>query len=445
MSKTIFTRMKPVILAVLLTVILPAAGFASADDGVAVRVNDREFSVETVQRYINETAANMPLTIGQTAQELFAGAHEEFLKAAAEHFVTVAIVEDKLKEKGLDKLSDEESESMQDYARQAYEQIWQSVSEQLKEEYPEEPQTDRLVTETMENAGYSMDGIYEKAVQNLMLERFAAAYCPEVTVTEEELREFYRTSYIEPDRELYENNIPLFEEKVLYSGESSTYIPEGYYYVKFIALKTSDERAGAITRAEEALAAARAESQLAQAALTEAALADQDLTEVRARYQAAQEAERQAEAALAESERQAETDYAPMADLVRTALANGETFESLIGKHSIQQLYTGRDEAGFPFHPASENWEEGVRERIAALTKAGECTDPVYTNGTVCIYCRMDDLVCGEYEPDEAAWEELRSSLLEAKQSEATNEKVAEWRGDYQVMIDLSVLTFPGE
>ena len=130
---------------------------------------------------------------------------------------------------------------------------------------------------------------------------------------------------------------------MLLQGENSTYIPEGYYYVKYIALKPSEERAAAIAEAEQTLKEAQ-----------EAAVAAQ-----------------------------------------------------------------------------------------AALTKKGDCTDPICTNGTVCIYCRMDDMVCGAYEPDEETWNALKQSLMEAKQNEAVNDKVAEWRDEYEIRINLTGLAFP--
>ena len=444
MSRVIAIRRCRGLLSICLALLLLAASCASAEN-LAVRVNDRVFSAETVQKYINESAANLFLTMGSTAQELFGDAQEEYLLAGAEHFVTVAIVEDRLSTKGLDKLSADEEESLQDYARQAYEQIWQSVSDQLKEEDPEETWTDRVITQTMEEAGYSMNGIYEKAVQNLLMERFTAEFCADVTVTDEEAREFYRTSYIQPDRELYENNIQLFEEQVLYGGESSTYIPEGYFYVKYIVLRPSEERTEAISEAESALLEANMEAEEAEAALTRAALENQNLDAARERYQSAITAQETATAMLEQEERLAEEDFAPMAELVRKALEDGDSFESLIGQHSVQQVYTGRDEPGFPFHPSSPNWEDGAREKIAALAEKGDCTDPIYMGGYVVIYCRMADMTCGEYEPDEETWASFKDSLLLAKQNNAINEKVALWRNEYDIEIDLTCLTFPEE
>lgn len=429
-----------VLLVLLLTVQCAAA------DGIAVRVNDRVYTVETVQKYVNETAANMPLTFGMTAGEAFEGRHEEFLQAAADHFVTVAIVMDKLHAKGLDKISAEEDEALQEYARQTYEQLWQGVADKMKEEEPDVVNSDRLITQTLENAGYSMDGIYEKGMQELLMERFTVVFCPEVTVTDEELRSYYHDTYTEPDRQLYENNIPLFEEYVLQAGESSTYIPEGYFYVKFIAMNPSEQRIKAILHAEQVYADAHEETAAAQEALAQAALLDDaDLTAARERYKAAQAAEEQAAAALDEQQRLAEADYAPMMDLIEAARENGDPFESLIGKYSAQPMYTAADEPGYPFHPLSESWEENVRLQIAALEKNGDCTQPIYTGGSVCIYCRMADMPGGEYEPDEATWAEMRRALLLAKQNVALDEKVTEWRADYDIEIDLSGLVFPND
>ncbi len=418
--------------------------FAAAEEKAAVRVNDRVFTAETVQKYINETAANMPLTMGVTADSLFGEDKEAFLTAAAEHFVTVSIVEDKLAERDLNTFSPEEEEALQEYARQTYDLLWQTVADEMKEAYPDQAIPDLLITQTMESAGYSMDGIWEKAAQSVLMDRFAAEFCPEVTVTEEEVTVAYRETYVEPDRLLYENDIGLFEENVLFSGNTSTYVPEGYFYVKYIAFRPSAERSDAVTGAQLDLAEAEAETEAARSTLAEAALDENaDLSAARERCNLAAEAEEAARLALDEAIRLAEEDFAPMRSLIVTSLGEGESFESLIAAHSVQPAYVSPEEPGYPFHPDSPNWEDNVREQIAGLKKFGDCTGAVYTGGFVCVYCRMDDMACGEYTPDEEAWSEMSESLLLAKQSAAMDEKVAAWRDEYDIEIDISGLVFP--
>ena len=433
-----------IIAAFVMVAVLFTLPFAAAESGAAVRVNDRVFTAETVQAYINETAANMPLTVGTTADALFGDDKEAFLTAAAEHFVTVAIVEDKLAERGLDTFSPEEEEALQEYARQTYDLLWQSVADEIKEAYPDMDIPDRVITQTMESAGYSMDGIYEKAAQSVLMDRFAAEFCPEVTVTEEEVMAAYRETYVEPDRLLYENDIGLFEENVLFSGNTTTYVPEGYFYVKYIAFRPSQERSDAITRAQLDLTEAETETEAARSALAEAALDENaDLTTARERCRLAAETEEAARQALDEAIRLTEEDFAPMRSLIVTSLGEGESFESLIAAHSVQPAYVSPEEPGYPFHPDSPNWEDNVRDEIAGLTKYGDCTGAVYTGGFVCVYCRMDDMACGEYTPDAETRSEMSETLLLAKQSAAMDEKVAAWRDEYDIEIDISGLVFP--
>ena len=413
-------------------------------EGIAVRVNDRNFTTETVQKYINESAINMQLTVGTTVQALFGETPEEYLEAAAEHFVTVAIVESKLHDAGLDSLTDDEENGLREYAREMYEQIWQEVLEALKKEFPDETYTERAVTETMEAAGYSIDGIYEKARQNLFMDRITDLYCVDLTVTEEEVREFYRQSYVLPDREKYEGNVPLFESEILFGGGTSTYVPEGYFYIKYILLNPSEERGAAISETQAALQTAEEEAaEIHEMLLGEALKEDADLSGLREKALDAEQAEVEARSAAEEQLRLAETDYAPMIDLIRTAMNDGESFESLIAKHSVQPAYTSPEEPGFPFHPDSAYWDEEIRTGISGLKQYGDCTEPLCTNGMIYIICRMDDMAGGEFEPDEATWQSLRDTMLQARQSKALDDLVQTWRSEYTIETDLSGLIFP--
>lgn len=422
--------------------VLFIAGAALAE-GVAVRVNGREFSTATVQQYLNEYAANMPIVMGSTAQSLFGEDPEEFFRVSAEHFVSVAIVEDKLHAQGLDALTDGEEDNLRAYARSTYETLWQTIADRLKEEFPDETQTERQITQTLEQAGYSMDGIYEKALQSLYTERILSVYRPDLTVEDAEVEDFYRQSLLLPDREKYEGNVPLFESEILFGGGTSTYVPEGYFYIKYILLDLPEDRARALSGAQYALSEATAAVTRATEAVTQAVLDEQDPAAAREALLAAQEAEASARQAVDEQTRLAEADWAPMMDLVRTAMNDGESFESLIGKHSVQPAYTDPAEPGFPFHPDSLIWESSLREKIAALEQYGDCTEPICADGAVYIFCRMDEMAGGEFEPDETVWASMKQSLLEARQSQALDELVQSWRDAYEIEIDLSGLVFP--
>lgn len=425
-----------------LVLMLALCAVSLAEGVPAVQVNDRVFSTEEVQDYVNQTAVNLQLTTGSAVDLLFED-EAEFLEAAAEHFVTVAIVDEKLKELYLDRLSDEEEQSLKLAARQTYDEIWNMVADRLRESYPEVEQGEELVTQTMEAAGYSMDDLYEAARQELLQQKLMDFYCSDVTVTEEDARAYYQETSVQPDRAAYEGNVPLFEQEVLLVDGASAYIPEGYFYIKYILLEPDGELRERIEDAQTDLNVCQEETQAAYDNLAKTALEEGDTDAARERYERAEQAEADAQAELERATADAEEAFEPLMEIVLGAIADGADFEELIDDYSDQPAMNSVQDPGFPFHPDSLIWDEHLREAVSKLERYGECAGPVYAMGAVYIVCRMDDMVCGEYEPGQEELEQLRQDLLDQKRAERLDELVQGWRGDFDIELNLDGLVMP--
>ena len=423
--------------------ILFMAVSALAEAPVAVRVGDKSYTVEEVQRYIDHAALNVQMAVGAEVSGIYED-REEFLSTAAEYFVTKTIVEDKCTEYGILPLSEDNEHMLNLAVQDAYEQVWQELSKQIREAYPDLTDSDRLVTETMEESGYSMDDLYETARLELLRQLLLAELCPELDVTDEEALAWYTENMVAPYRERYENNVPLFEQEILFTGAQSTYLPEGYFYVKYITLDPDGEIAEALEGAELAVSEAEAEKQAAYDALAqEALIEDGDTATARERYRIAEQALEDAESAMKTASAAAEEAFRPMSDVVQAAMNDGVTFEELIARYSTDSEPASVDEPGFPFHPDSEIWNARLREAIAELTRYGECTDPVYSAGSLYIVCRMDEMAGGDYQPDEEELENIHQKLLMLKQAEKLDALLQEWRGAYEISVDVSQLTMP--
>lgn len=122
-----------------------------------------------------------------------------------------AIVEDKAAALGLDSLSEAEEEVLAADVRQIYEFYWSKGQEALKEAYPDREITDEEVTGTMAALGYSMDSLLAAQRLALLEKRLLQVYRPDLTVTDDEVTARYREQYVEPGRQRYENNYPLYE------------------------------------------------------------------------------------------------------------------------------------------------------------------------------------------------------------------------------------------
>ena len=428
---------------VIVLCLLIALCASAAAEEIAVRVGEQTFSTEEIQTYMDKVGKSAGTSFGMFIADDGASSGEEFLNDAAEYFVTMGVVMQKLADLGLDSISEAEENDLRRYARETYEQIWQEMLARVQEAYPELEDAETAVTETVEDAGYAMDDIYQQGLISLRNQRLIDVYCKDITLEDGEAEAYYEEKIVKPDRDKYESDVPRFEQEVLFAGGSSAYVPEGYFYIKYIVLEPDADASEAVFAAQETLAACEADCAAAREELTDAAVEGDVPEELRKRYQALAEAQEKARAALEEKLCAAEEVYAPVADLVQREVNEGTPFEELIEKHSVLQDMVEADDPGFAFHPDSQIWDERLAEAVEKLEKYGDCTPPVYALDSVYIVCRMDDMRCGAYAPAEETMQGFGEDILYAKQLEALGELIEEWRQEMEVEVDLSGLRVP--
>lgn len=418
------------------------------EEAIAVRVGDLTYTVTEVQQYADKTASQVQDLSGMTLAQLYEENTEvSYLTDAAEHFVTVGLTELKARELGLDQLTAEEEEALRAYAREYYEALWQQLKTSAAEAYPDLSGDDleKAISKTLEDTGYTLDSLFREAYLALLEQRLADHFCPEITVTDEEVTAYYQENCVDPDLERYENDLDLFEQNVLMNGENSFYVPYGYFYLQYIVLEPVAKVSGPVTDAEYALLDAQELLQSAQTTLNLAALetGETAMEDAVAAYQEAARQVQGAETALSERKTEAEAQYIPFHDLIAEAMANGETFDALVERYSVYAKQNPEDFKGTPFHPNSSLWDERLRAEAASLEKTGDLSEPVYVGGNILLLCRGEDIPGGPYEPDAETFEEMKDSLLLQKQTERLDTFLAEWRQDVNIEIDISGLTMP--
>lgn len=424
-------------LLIVFLVLMPVLSLAAA-----VTVNGREFSTEEVQRYLNATAINIRLTLGASVLEVYPDSRE-FLSDAAEHFVTVAIMDEHLKRLGLYDITPEEQQSLYLIAQQTYEQVWQRIYDLVSENGSGTVPNEKNITAIMETSGYSLDDIYQNALNELRQERLMEAFCSEITVTDEEALATYEETEVTPSRERYENNIPLFEQEVLLSGNPCAWIPDGYRYMKYILVRPpealSDAVDAALLRCDEADIAV----ENAYQALAQAAIEGTDLNEMRETYLMSVSEQETAYTMLNAAKQAAETAYLPLKDEIVNLLDNGLSFEELISRYSEAPTATDPAAPGYPVHRDSVIWDPAIRDATMALERYGECSDPVWAGGAVYILCRMDNMRSGAYELSSGELDNYKAVLLYNRRLIRLNQLTEEWREDCDISIDLSHLVVP--
>ncbi len=411
------------ILVLCLALVLPA--LAESDDPVIIRVGKVAYPL-SLARYSYQSNLDLMAYQGYmpTAAE-----KQELIQQTVDHLVDLALIENKLMEKGKNDLTDAEETLLRSYAGNVYESLWQGFQQRVKSEGYEASETQ--ITQWLSEQGYTLDMVYQEALVNVRYSRIFELYCADVSVTEEEVEAYLQNNFIGPDREAYENDIPRYEREILNSGNESFFTPAGYRVIRQILLPYPQTVVNEINALQPALEEGAAALEDAYHAVADAAIAGGDVEAARAEYQKQTAAYAELLNQVVELEQSALPMVQDTTDEIARRFAAGESFESLVeafGKEASQDAGTE-----LLFHPDSENWAETFRQNVEKLEKPGLITEPFVTNMGIHIVFYQSDLPSGVHELTEEEWTALQASALENKQMERLREFLTEWRNQYKI------------
>ncbi len=400
-------------------------GIAEGTDPVIVRVGKMEYPL-SLARYAYQSNLDLLSYQGYspTAEE-----KRQLIDQAVEHLVEIGLIENKLAEAGQNVLTEAEEARLRSYAGNVYESLWQNFQARVEQEGYEA--SEKEITEWLAEQGYTLDLVYQEALISLRSERILALYCGDVAITPEETEAWYRETFLTPDREAYEKDIPRFEQQILETGNESFYTPEGYRVIRQILLPYPKEIIDQVNALQPALEEKAASLEAAYNAVAEAGIAGGDVAAARAAY----EAESKAYGELLDRVLELENGALPLlketTDRIAERYAAGEPFEDLIAEYGQE----AGEEAGqeLLFHPDSTRWAETFRQRVAALEKPGELTEPFVTEQGIHIVWYERDYPGGEHPLTEEERKLLEASALQAKQTEKLRKLMAEWRPRYEI------------
>ena len=406
--------------------------FAEGDDPVVVRVGEVTFTKSQVQSAIDSDISLVEKLgqLGLTDEEKQAQRDNTI-----ERFIGVGLIEMKLREAGKNDFTKEEEENLKAAARNQYEQLWQGLWQRAQDSG--EDFTEDQITEFMEDEGYTPEAIYEEFKVTERRYRVLDLYCPNLTLTEDMIEEYYRNQFLTPDRERYENDLELYEREILVQKNESFYTPEGYRAIQQILLaypeelekKLKDERAR-LNRAKKLMSEAL---QNLTAAGTVAENWD-DMVESRKAYDAALEELQSAQSALSEKrKRLAQPLVQDTVEAIREAHDAGIDFGSLIDRYSTDKNAQNTEKGGYPVHPDSKNWPEDFIKAAMSLKSPGDISEPVYSDTGIHILCYASDIPAGEHELTGEERETLNASALNYYQNQELEKLMTGWREEYEI------------
>lgn len=412
-------------LALLLFLLLPFGAAAENADPVVVRVGRVAYPL-SLAKYSYQSNLDLMAYQGYTPT---VAEKEELKRQTIDHLIDLALIENKLIEAGKNDLTDAEETLVRSYAGNVYESLWQGFQQRVKNEGYDA--TEEQITSWLTEQGYTLDVVYQEALVNVRYSRIYELYCADVTVTDEDVEAYLQETFVGPDREAYEFDIPRYEREILATGNESFFTPAGYRVIRQILLPYPQAVVDEINALQPAVEEGATALEDAYHAVADAAIAGKDVEAEREAYQA----QSQAYADLLNQVVALEQSALPMlketTDEIALRYAAGESFDSLVAEYGKEAGEAAGGE--LLFHPESENWAEAFKQAVSALKKPGEITEPFVTNLGIHIVLYQSDLPDGVHELTEEERAALQSSALENKQRETLHPFLDEWKTQYEI------------
>ena len=412
-------------LALLLFLLLPFGAAAENADPVVVRVGRVAYPL-SLAKYSYQSNLDLMAYQGYTPT---VAEKEELKRQTIDHLIDLALIENKLIEKGKNDLSEAEESLVRSYAGNVYESLWQGFQQRVKNEGYDA--TEEQITSWLTEQGYTLDVVYQEVLVNVRYSRIYELYCADVTVTDEDVEAYLQETFVGPDREAYEFDIPRYEREILATGNESFFTPAGYRVIRQILLPYPQAVVDEINALQPAVEEGATALEDAYHAVADAAIAGKDVEAEREAYQA----QSQAYADLLNQVVALEQSALPMlketTDEIALRYAAGESFDSLVAEYGKEAGEAAGGE--LLFHPESENWAEAFKQAVSALKKPGEITEPFVTDLGIHIVLYQSDLPDGVHELTEEERAALQSSALENKQRETLHPFLDEWKTQYEI------------
>ena len=419
-------------LALILALAVPACAETQEEDPVVVRVGKISYPLSVVQLSL-DSALDVAGLLTDTPVE--AEDRQESIDAVIDKFVNMGLIENKLAEAGKNSFTKAEEELLKGAAQSKYEEFWQILYQRMLQSSEEVSEED--VTSIMEAEGYSVEAIYDELVVSERNNRAIEMFCPDVTITREQVDAYYEERFVAPERERYRDNVALFEQEIVATNSESFYIPEGYRYIRQITLDYPKEATQAAKAQEKKLTSAMTALGTAFQKLAVAATQVEDLNELkdlRAEYDSANETALACrEAWLAKMQEKSEPLLRETFDAIEERFAAGIDFKSLIETYSTDKTKQNLSGNGYLFHPDSTTWPDAFKEAAMALENPGDISKPVYSETGIHILYYAAEAPAGDHVLTEEEREQLNASTLQYYQTERLLELCDTWKADYEI------------
>lgn len=420
---------------------------ASANQ-TAVKLDGATVTVAEAQAYYNTIYEQYGYANASTAET------EELKIQVLTQIAQEKIADLKVKELGLDALTDEDKAKAKTDADDEYNAMLEMYGDYFQND------DGTLTAEELKKAteeyfaanGYTREIAEQEYLAAVPYSRLFEQMTKDIVVTDEEVDAKYAAD-VEQAKQTYENNISDYEIEKQYYGTVIPYVPAGFRGVRHILLAIPESEQTKIDELEAQMEAISYEiDQLSVAASdgeTESESETEPMTEEE-RAKLIEEKETEIKA------KQDEIDaiianlpvvLEPQIAEIKAAIESGESFGSLIEKYGTDPGMTAEPamSKGYEIHKESVLYDETFRDTAFALVSVGDVSEPTPTAFGVHFIEYTGDVEDGAVELTEEGREAIRAELLDAKSDETINSQFEAWMNDYHVELFPELIATPNE
>ncbi|MBQ3864792.1 MAG: peptidylprolyl isomerase [Clostridia bacterium] len=361
---------------------------------IVAQIGDETITKADFDKMFDEYLAYYGYTIDSTE---IAGMLDTLKSEYLEMIVTDKVAELKIKELGFDKFTDEDYAAAEKDAQEWYD----SYIDQFKTSYMANDSTmteEQALAKAKEDLesymtaqGVTMDSMKEQYLSDLKAKRLYDEATKDLEITDEEINTKYN-SLVEDAKTKYENTPSQYYTDVQ-NGELIVYKPEGYYYIKHILIKYTQDILDKMSETTD-------QDELDK-------LRDEGCKGIQAK-----------------------------ADEVLKKVKEGGDFEALIeeyGEDPGMKVEPSKTD-GYLFRPNIGKYYSEFENAAALLTKDGDTSELVASESGYHILKRVSTVQTGVVLLSEVK-DAVKDMLSEEKGGELYNEKLGEWMLAYNTAV----------
>ncbi len=341
---------------------------------------------------------------------------------ALDAIVQQEVLNQKAKEGGYDKLTDEETADVQKQYDDALNQFKEGFREDVKTELGEGATDDAIekslqerVDVELKNQGVDLDNFKKELTNEKIRQKQQTAFNETVTIDDNDIKAWY-------DKELETQRASVKENPANFENLSpQIVVPEGYFYVKHVLLSIDEETNTKITELQTSRDPLATE-------LGNLTISDADPATTP--QQKAENTTKRADVMkqINDIDKQINDLKAPLnskAQEVMTKVRSGADFDALITEYG-QDPGMATSPQGYLISAKSTTYVQAFTDAAAKLAKVGDVSEPVWSEFGIHIIKRVGDLNPGEKTFDEVK-EDARQIVLTQKQTEAWTKQIEDW------------------